>query len=343
MAMSDTILDTRGRPIRDLRISVTDKCNFRCTYCMPKALFGSDHVFLPRKELLSFEEITKVARAFAHHGVTKLRITGGEPLVRRGIDQLIAQLAEIEGINDISLTTNASLLSKKMASALASAGLRRITVSLDALDDAVFSRINDVKFPVARVLEGIDNANAVGLSPVKINMVVGRHLNEDQILPMARHFKGSGSILRFIEFMDVGNTNNWQMDKVISAAEIIERINVEMPVRPADAQYRGEVAARWRYVDGDGEIGVITSVTEPFCGDCTRARLSADGGVYTCLFATEGDDLRAMLRSDISEQQLVDTVGKIWQRRDDRYSELRSSQSGLRVAVPKVEMSYIGG
>jgi len=341
--MSDSLLDTRGRPIRDLRISVTDKCNFRCTYCMPKALFGSDHVFLPRRELLSFEEITKVARAFVHHGVTKLRITAGEPLVRRDIDQLIAQLAEINGVNDISLTTNASLLSREMASALASAGLKRITVSLDALDDTVFSQINDVNFPVARVLEGIENAIAVGLSPVKINMVVGRHLNEGEILPMARYFKGSGSILRFIEFMDVGNTNNWQMDKVISATEIIEKINAEMPVRPANAQYRGEVAARWQYVDGDGEIGVITSVTEPFCGDCTRARLSADGGVYTCLFATEGHDLRAMLRSNMSSQQLNDAIAKIWRRRDDRYSEMRSNQSGVRVAAPKVEMSYIGG
>lgn len=342
-----SVVDRRGRPVRDLRISVTDKCNFRCTYCMPKALFGSDHAFLPRTELLSFEEITRVSRAFVHHGVTKLRITGGEPLVRRGIDQLIEQLAAIDGVTDISLTTNASLLSKDMARALATAGLKRVTVSLDAVDDAVFASINDVEFPVSKVLDGIDNANAAGLSPVKVNMVVGRHLNEDQILPMARHFKGSGSILRFIEFMDVGNTNDWQMDKVIPAAEIIDRINTEMPLEPAEAQYRGEVAARWRYVDGSGEIGVITSVTAPFCGDCTRARLSADGGVYTCLFATDGHDLRAMLRqqlsSDVLDDQLRETIGKLWQRRDDRYSELRSSHPGQRVAVPKVEMSYIGG
>jgi len=336
------VIDTRGRPLRDLRISVTDKCNFRCTYCMPKALFGSDHTFLPRQELLSFEEITRVSRAFVHHGVNKLRITGGEPLVRRDIDQLIAQLAEIDGVTDISLTTNASLLTRKMADALFNAGLKRITVSLDALDDEVFSRINDVNFPVARVLEGIDNATAAGLAPVKINMVVGRHLNEDQIVPMARHFKGSGSILRFIEFMDVGNTNNWQMDKVVSAKDIIARIDAEMPLQPVDAQYRGEVAARWRYVDGDGEIGVITSVSSPFCGDCTRARVSADGSVYTCLFATDGFDLRSMLRAQASDQELTDAVGSLWQKRDDRYSELRSTQSVV-VDSPKVEMSYIGG
>jgi len=336
------VIDTRGRPLRDLRISVTDKCNFRCTYCMPKALFGSDHAFLPRQELLSFEEITRVSRAFVHHGVNKLRITGGEPLVRRDIDRLIAQLAEIDGVKDISLTTNASLLTPKVAVSLFNAGLKRITVSLDALDDDIFSSINDVSFPVARVLEGIDNAIAAGLSPVKINMVVGRHLNEDQIVPMARHFKGTGSILRFIEFMDVGNTNNWQMDKVVPAKDIIERIHAEMPLEPAEAQYRGEVAARWRYVDGDGEIGVITSVTTPFCSDCTRARLSADGSIYTCLFATEGFDLRAMLRDEASDEDLVEAVGGLWQKRDDRYSELRSTQSVV-VDLPKVEMSYIGG
>jgi len=336
------VIDTRGRPLRDLRISVTDKCNFRCTYCMPKALFGSDHAFLPRQELLSFEEIARVSRAFVHHGVNKLRITGGEPLVRRDIDGLIAQLAEIDGVKDISLTTNASLLTPKVAASLFNAGLKRITVSLDALDDEIFSSINDVSFPVARVLEGIDNAIAAGLSPVKINMVVGRHLNEDQIVPMARHFKGTGSILRFIEFMDVGNTNNWQMDKVVPAKDIIERIHAEMPLEPAEAQYRGEVAARWRYVDGDGEIGVITSVTTPFCSDCTRARLSADGSVYTCLFATQGFDLRAMLRDEASDDDLVEAVGGLWRKRDDRYSELRSTQSVV-VDLPKVEMSYIGG
>src|SRR4051812_5441780 len=330
-------LDAFKRPLRDLRISVTDRCNFRCVYCMPKEVFGRDHRFLDRKELLSFEEIERVARTFVDLGVEKIRITGGEPLVRRNIEELIAKLAAIEGL-DLTLTTNASLLPLK-AQALADAGLTRVTVSLDSLDDTVFRSMNDVDFPVERVLAGIDAAGAAGL-PVKVNMVVKRGLNEDSILEMARYFKGSGHILRFIEFMDVGATNGWRMDEVVTAKEIIARIDAEFPLEPVEANYRGEVAKRWRYKDGSGEIGVIASVTQPFCGDCTRARLSAEGSLYTCLFGLRGHDLRGLVRSAATDEELSQAIGTIWRGRKDRYSELRSENT---VELPKVEMSYIGG
>ena len=332
-----SVQDTLGRPLRDLRISVTDRCNFRCVYCMPKEVFGRDHSFLERRELLTFEEIERLARAFAAHGVEKIRITGGEPLVRRDVERLVAQLAAIDGL-DLTLTTNGSLLPQK-AHALRDAGLRRITVSLDSLDDETFRAMNDVDFPVARVLEGIDAAAGAGL-PVKVNMVVKRGANEDQIVPMAQEFRRRGHILRFIEYMDVGHTNGWRMDQVVPAAEIVAAIDAEFPLEPAEPNYRGEVARRWRYKDGAGEIGVIASVTQPFCGDCTRARLSAEGRLYTCLFAVRGHDLRALLRGGASDEQLAEEIGRVWVRRGDRYSELRSAAT---TGLPKVEMSYIGG
>jgi cyclic pyranopterin phosphate synthase len=331
-------LDTLGRRIHDLRISVTDRCNFRCVYCMPKEVFGKDYQFLERKELLAFEEITRLARVFRGLGVEKIRLTGGEPLIRRNLEQLIASLAAIPGL-DLTLTTNGSLLTRK-AQALKAAGLQRVTVSLDALDDAAFRQMNDVDFPVARVLEGIDAAAAAGLSPVKINMVVKRGVNEGSILPMARHFRGTGHILRFIEYMDVGHTNGWRMDDVVPAREIVERISAEFPLEPVDANYRGEVAERWRYRDGGGEVGVIASVTQAFCRDCTRARLSTEGKLYTCLFATRGHDLRALLRAGASDDELRTAVTAIWTQRADRYSELRSERT---VKLEKIEMSYIGG
>ena len=334
----ERLTDRLGRPVRDLRVSVTDRCNFRCVYCMPKEVFGRDYPFLPRAELLTFEEIERVARAFADVGVEKIRITGGEPLVRRDLETLVAMLAGIDGL-DLTLTTNGVLLARK-AQALKDAGLRRITVSLDSLDDDVFRAMNDVDFPVARVLDGIDAALAVGLEPVKVNVVVKRGLNEDGILPMARHFRGTGVVLRFIEYMDVGHTNGWRLDDVVPAAEIVAAIDAELPLEPVEKDYRGEVADRWRYLDGSGEIGVISSVTQPFCGDCTRARLSADGQVYTCLFAVTGHDLRAPLRSGASDEELTTAIADIWRARTDRYSELRS---GATVDLPKVEMSYIGG
>jgi cyclic pyranopterin phosphate synthase len=329
-------LDTFGRPLRDLRISVTDRCNFRCVYCMPKEVFGHDHRFLDRKELLSFEEITRVARAFVALGVEKLRITGGEPLVRRDLERLIAMLSEL-GV-DLTLTTNASLLPQK-AQALADAGLRRITVSLDALDDATFRSLNDVDFGVDRVLAGIDAAAAAGL-PVKVNCVLKRGSNEDQIVPLARHFHGTGHTLRFIEYMDVGHTNGWRMDDVVPAAEIVAAIDAELPLEQLEPNYRGEVARRWRFRDGGGEIGVIASVTQPFCGDCTRARISAEGRLFTCLFALRGHDLRAAIRGGASDEELEATLRGIWGQRSDRYSELRSAAT---TDLPKVEMSYIGG
>jgi cyclic pyranopterin phosphate synthase len=330
--------DTLGRPLRDLRISVTDRCNFRCVYCMPKAIFGKDYAFLERKELLTFEEITRLARIFQRLGIEKIRLTGGEPLVRRNLEQLIAMLADIRGL-DLTLTTNGSTLAKK-AAALKQAGLKRITVSLDALDDPTFMRMNDVDFPVARVLEGIAAAAAAGLRPVKVNMVVKRGMNESGILPMARYFRRQGHILRFIEYMDVGHTNGWRMDDVVTAREIVDTISAEMPLEPADANYRGEVAERWRYRDGAGEIGVIASVTQAFCRDCTRARISTDGKLYTCLFATEGHDLRTLLRSGASDEAIEEAIRAVWTRRGDRYSEIRTSQT---VEVKKIEMSYIGG
>jgi GTP 3',8-cyclase len=329
--------DTLQRPLRDLRVSVTDRCNFRCVYCMPKEVFGRDYAFLERRELLTFEEIERLARVFVAHGVEKIRITGGEPLVRRDLERLIEQLATIDGL-DLTLTTNGSLLPQK-AQALRDAGLRRVTVSLDSLDDRVFSAMNDVDFPVQRVLEGIDAAAAAGL-PVKVNMVVKRSLNEEAILPMAREFRERGHILRFIEYMDVGHTNGWRLDDVVSAAEIVETIETEFPLEPLEPNYPGEVARRWRYRDGAGEIGVIASVTQPFCGNCTRARLSAEGRLYTCLFALRGHDLRALVRGGASDEELHEAIGTTWRGRADRYSELRSAQTA---DLPKVEMSYIGG
>jgi cyclic pyranopterin phosphate synthase len=330
--------DRLGRPLRDLRISITDRCNFRCTYCMPKEVFGKDYQFLERSALLSFEEITRLARAFAKHGVEKIRLTGGEPLIRRNIEQLIAMLAEIPGL-DLTLTTNGSSLVKK-AKALKAAGLKRITVSLDSLDDAVFMGMNDVDFPVAKVLEGIAAAKDAGLTPIKINMVVKRGVNEQSIVPMARYFREQGHILRFIEYMDVGHTNGWRMDEVVSAREIVDAISKEMPLEPADPNYTGEVAERWRYKDGSGEIGVIASVTRAFCKDCTRARISTEGKLYTCLFATSGHDLRALLRGGASDEELHAAVAGVWTKRADRYSEIRSEKT---VKLEKIEMSYIGG
>jgi cyclic pyranopterin phosphate synthase len=329
-------MDRLGRPLRDLRISVTDRCNFRCVYCMPKEVFGRDYQFLPRAQLLDYEEITRLARAFVANGVTKLRITGGEPLVRRNLERLIEMLAALDV--ELTLTTNGTLLPQK-AQALADAGLSRVTVSLDSLDDAAFRAMNDVDFPVERVLNGIDAAAAAGL-PVKVNAVVKRGQNDAGIVDMARHFRGTGHILRFIEYMDVGHTNGWRMDDVVPAREIVDTIGAEFPLEPVEPSYRGEVATRWRYLDGAGEIGVIASVTQPFCGDCTRARISAEGQLYTCLFAVRGHDLRALVRSGTSDADLEAEIAAIWSRRTDRYSDLRSANT---VDLPKIEMSYIGG
>ncbi len=333
-----TVVDTLNRPVRDLRISVTDRCNFRCVYCMPKEVFGRDYRFLDRRELLTFEEIERLARAFVRHGVEKIRITGGEPLVRRDLERLVEMLAGIDGL-DLTLTTNGSLLPQK-AEALRAAGLGRVTVSLDALDEDVFRSMNDVDFPVTRVLEGIDAAAAAGLRPVKVNMVVKRGANDGSIVDMARRFHGTGHILRFIEYMDVGHTNGWRMDDVVPADEILARIDAVLPLEPLEPNYAGEVATRWRYRDGGGEIGVIASVTKPFCGGCTRARLSAEGRLFTCLFAVRGHDLRALVRAEASDDELDDAIAAIWRGRTDRYSELRTAQTAGR---PKVEMSYIGG
>jgi cyclic pyranopterin phosphate synthase len=331
------LTDTFGRPLRDLRISVTDRCNFRCVYCMPSEVFGRDYRFLPRRELLTFEEIERAARVFVDLGVTKLRLTGGEPLLRRDVEELVARLAAI-GDLDLTLTTNAALLAQK-AGALADAGLTRVTVSLDSLDDEVFRAMNDVDFPVARVLAGIDAATEAGL-PVKVNVVVKRGLNEGSVVDIARRFRGTGHAVRFIEYMDVGATNGWRMDDVVPAAEIVAAIGAEFPLEPVEAAYRGEVAQRYRYRDGAGEIGVIASVTQPFCGDCTRARLSADGKLYTCLFAIRGHDLRAVLRGGASDDELDAAIRAVWERRTDRYSELRTEDTS---SLRKVEMSYIGG
>lgn len=310
---------------------------------MPKELFGSDHAFLPRASLLSFEEIARLAELFARLGVTKLRLTGGEPLVRRDLERLIEKLATVPGITDISLTTNGSLLTPDKARRLADAGLRRITISLDALDDATFQAINDVGFPVERVLAGIDNAAAAGLSPVKVNMVVKRGANDAAIEDMAEHFRASGHILRFIEFMDVGNSNGWRLDDVVSADEIAHRIDARWPIEPVPPNYPGEVASRWRYRDGSGEIGIISSVTKPFCGSCSRARLSAEGSLYTCLFANRGFDLKGMLRGGASDDMIMEKLTTIWHGRRDRYSELRSRATPGAGAAQKIEMSYIGG
>ena len=331
-------LDTFKRPLRDLRVSVTDRCNFRCVYCMPKEVFGKDFQFLPRGEILSFEEIERLVRVFVGLGVQKVRLTGGEPLVRRNIERLVEMLAKVSDL-DLTLTTNGSLLAGK-AQALRDAGLKRVTVSLDSLDDETFKSMNDVDFPVARVLEGMDAAEAAGLAPIKVNMVVKRGLNENSILPMARHFRGTGRILRFIEYMDVGSSNGWRLNDVVSAREIVATIDRELPLEPVEKNYPGEVAERWRYRDGSGEIGVIASVTQAFCADCTRARLSADGSLYTCLFATQGHDLRGLVRSDATDPEIADSIAAIWTARDDRYSELRSEETA---GLKKIEMSFIGG
>jgi cyclic pyranopterin phosphate synthase len=337
------VADTLARPVRDLRISVTDRCQFRCTYCMPREMFGRDFAFLPRGQLLTFEELDRLARIFAGLGVRKLRLTGGEPLLRRDLDKLVAMLAAIGGIGDIAMTTNGALLAAK-AQALKAAGLGRVTVSLDSLDDTVFMALNDASFPVAAVLEAIAAAAAAGLAPVKVNMVVKRGCNEDSILPMAAHFRHSGHVLRFIEYMDVGTTNGWRLDDVVPAAEIVALIGQRWPLEPVAPDYPGEVASRYRYRDGAGEIGLIASVTQPFCRGCTRARLSADGQLFTCLFAGTGHDLRGPLRAGASDQELRGHITAIWARRTDRYSELRTRHTGrASTGRPKVEMSHIGG
>lgn len=330
--------DRLGRPIRDLRISVTDRCNFRCRYCMPREVFGEDYDFLPRQEILSFEEIVRLARIFHRLGVRKVRLTGGEPLLRQELPKLVGMLAKISGL-EIAMTTNGSLLAHQ-AQALAQAGPLRVTVSLDSLNEAVFRAMNDTEVPVARVLEGIEAAAAAGLRPLKINAVVRRGVNDHTVVELARYFKGSGHILRFIEYMDVGSTNGWRMDEVVSGSEIIELISDQMPLEPLDANYRGEVARRWSYADGEGEIGVIASVTEPFCSDCTRARLSADGTLYTCLFATAGTDLRTPLRDGTDDEEIAALLRRLWRAREDRYSQLRSAETMDR---QRIEMSYIGG
>lgn len=341
------VVDRLERPMRDLRISITDRCNFRCVYCMPKEVFGRDYAFLDRDELLSFEEITRIARVAAANGIEKLRLTGGEPLLRRGVESLIEQLAELRTPDgrplEIALTTNGSALAVKAAS-LKAAGLTRVTVSLDSLDDARFQAMNDVRFPVSRVLDGIDAAHEAGLGPIKLNMVVKRGLNDDEILPMARHFKGTPYTLRFIEYMDVGTSNGWSLDEVVPSAEIVARIGAEMPLEPLGATAPGETATRWRYVDGGGEIGLISSVTNAFCGTCNRARISTEGKLFTCLFADEGHDLRALLRGGIDDEGLSRAMAGIWGARDDRYSEIRSTLTPeLRASRQKIEMSYIGG
>ena len=347
IAANGLLSDTLGRPLRDLRISVTDRCNFRCSYCMPKEVFDKDYPYLPHSALLTFEEITRLASHFVAHGVQKIRLTGGEPLLRKNIEILVGQLAQLRTVEgnplDITLTTNGSLLARK-ARALKAAGLQRVTVSLDGLDDAVFRGMNDVDFPVAEVLRGIDAAREAGLGPIKVNMVVKRGTNDHEILPMARHFKGSGIVLRFIEYMDVGATNGWRMDEVLPSAQVIERIQAEMPLVQLEPSAPGETAERWGYADGTGEIGVISSVTQAFCGSCNRARLSTEGQLYLCLFATQGHDLRSLLRGGASDEDIASAIGHIWHRRDDRYSELRSTMApDTGTGKRRVEMSYIGG
>ena len=333
------VFDTLQRPLRDLRISVTDRCNFRCPYCMPKEVFGRDYAFLPREQLLSFEEITRLARIFVANGVEKIRLTGGEPLLRRDLPVLVSMLAEIEGLQDLALTTNGSLLAAH-AQELKAAGLKRVTISLDSLDETVFKVMNDVDFPLDTVLGAIQAAADVGLTPIKVDMVVKRGVNEADVVDMARYFRGTGQIVRFIEYMDVGSTNAWRLDDVVPASEIVRRINSVWPIEPAAPNYPGEVAERYLYKDGKGEIGVIASVTQPFCGDCTRARLTADGELFTCLFATQGHSLKKLLRSGASNAELERYLRNVWGARTDRYSELRSEDT---IALHKVEMSRIGG
>jgi cyclic pyranopterin phosphate synthase len=342
--------DRLGRPLHDLRISVTDRCNFRCSYCMPKEVFDKAYKFLPQSSLLSFEEITRAARLFVAHGVSKLRLTGGEPLLRKHLEVLIAQLAALRTpagqALDITLTTNGSLLARK-AQALRDAGLQRVTVSLDALDDTIFKRMNDVDFPVSDVLAGIEAAQRVGLAPIKINMVVKRGTNDQEIVPLARHVRqhcGPGVVLRFIEYMDVGATNGWRMDEVLPSAQVVQKLSEVFPLEPMAPTAPGETAQRWRYVDGAGEVGVISSVTQAFCQDCNRARLSTEGKLFLCLFATQGHDLRALLRGSYSDEQIAGALGLIWGDRDDRYSELRGAgATDAGSAGRKVEMHYIGG
>jgi cyclic pyranopterin phosphate synthase len=332
--------DRLGRHLRDLRVSVTDRCNFRCRYCMPREVFGPEFAFLPRREILSYEEIARLARLCHRLGLRKVRLTGGEPLLRRDLPVLVEMLAALPDV-ELALTTNGSLLPRRAAE-LAAAGLDRVTVSLDSLDEAVFRRMNDADFPVSRVLEGIDAALAAGLAPVKVNAVVHRGVNDHTLVDLARHFRGTGVVVRFIEYMDVGTTNGWRMDDVVPAAEIVARLDRELPLEPLPARYPGEVARRYRYADGSGEVGVIASVTQPFCGACTRARLSAEGKLYTCLFATAGTDLRAALRGGATDEELLALLAGVWGAREDRYSEVRTAATaGAR--APKVEMSYIGG
>lgn len=334
------LTDQLNRPMRDLRISVTDRCNFRCTYCMPKEVFNSKYQFLVRDDLLSFEEITRLVPLFVEHGVHKLRLTGGEPLLRKNLEVLIGELVKIPGIDDIALTTNASILTVAKARELKRAGLKRITVSLDAINENTFKRMNDMDVSVQKVLDGIDNARTAGFEAIKVNMVVQKDRNEDDIVPMAEYFKGSGNVLRFIEYMDVGNTNGWEMNQVVSGKEIINRIQQKYPIEAVDPNYHGEVAKRWRYKDGSGEVGVITSVTQAFCRDCTRLRLSAEGSLYTCLFASTGTDVRRLLREGASDEYISEVIANLWKGRVDRYSELRGENTD---SVHKVEMSYIGG
>ncbi len=353
-APTGLLTDTRGRPLRDLRISVTDRCNFRCNYCMPKEVFDKDYPYLPHGALLSFEEITRLARLFLAHGVRKIRLTGGEPLLRKNLEALVAQLAELRTVDglapDLTLTTNGSLLARK-AKALKDAGLNRVTVSLDGLDDAIFRRMNDVDFPVADVLDGIEAAHAAGLSQIKVNMVVKRGTNDHEILAMARHFRGTGTTLRFIEYMDVGATNGWRMDEVLPSAELIERLRAELPLVQLSPSSPGETAERWGYANAAGqhdaslgEVGVISSVTQAFCHDCNRARLSTEGKLYLCLFASQGYDLRTLLRGGASDEAIASAIAPIWQQRTDRYSELRSSlPADTGQGARRVEMSYIGG
>lgn len=355
IAADGLLHDTLGRPLHDLRISVTDRCNFRCSYCMPKEVFNKDYPYLPHSALLTFEEITRLTHVFVSHGVRKIRLTGGEPLLRKNLEILIEQLAQLRTVDgqplDLTLTTNGSLLKKK-AQALKDAGLKRVTVSLDGLDDAVFRRMNDVDFPVSDVLEGLEAAQAVGLGPIKVNMVVKRGTNDDQILPMARYFRGSGITLRFIEYMDVGATNGWKMDEVLPSAQLLERLQAELPLVALDPTVQGETAERWGYASANGqhdptlgEIGLISSVTQAFCRDCNRARLSTEGKVYLCLFATQGYDLRELLRGGATDEQLTTALASIWQGRTDRYSELRATLAPEALAQlgKRIEMSYIGG
>ena len=342
-----SLLDLRNRPLQDLRISLTDRCNFRCVYCMPREIFDKDHPFLPRSSLLSFEEIVRITKIFVAHGVTKIRLTGGEPLLRKNVEKLIEQLAQLKTVDgknlDLTLTTNGALLAKK-AQALKDAGLTRVTVSLDALHDEIFKRMNDADFPVSDVLEGLETAHKVGLDSIKINMVVKSGLNDQEIVPMARYFKGTPFILRFIEYMDVGASNGWQMKEVIPSAEVVKRISAEMPLEKIPPVNISDTAERWRYLDGSGEIGLISSVTNAFCHSCIRARISTEGVLYTCLFASSGFDLRELMRGGKSDQEISTSIDRLWRTRDDRYSELRSAQTeGVKSSRKKIEMSYIGG